>query len=313
MFRKTLLTAFSLLTFTHVFAANTPDRVIYVTMDGVRWQDVFNTEKYFPKLWAKHANQLTAYGQPNTQRVMEVASIPVSLPSYQSQMSGSVQPCDNNDCGRIHAKTLPEALISQYHFSKKDVAVFSSWPVISGAIESTPDTVYSNVGNLPVTDPVTNQADKIMTALNNEQSHDFPSYKPNRFDKYTFAQAMHYLEKYQPRFLWISMVNADDEAHLKHRKNYHQMLSFYDDALDGLFTTLKAKHLDKNTLVIITTDHGRGDNTNWTTHGKDYPESKRTFAFVMNGELVPARKEGDVYYYNTLSIRPTMEKVLIGT
>lgn len=313
MIRKALFAACSLLTLTQAIAENLPNRVIYVTLDGVRWQDVYNTEKYFPKLWAKHANQIIFYGRPNTQRVMEVASIPVSLPSYQSQLSGSVQPCENNECGRIQVKTFPEELINKYHFSQKDVAVFSSWPVISGAIESKEHTVYSNVGNSHVTDPTTHLADKTMTMLNNEQDHDYPTNKPNRFDKYTFAQAIHYLEKYEPRFLWISLVNADDEAHLEHKQKYQHMLSYYDDALDGLFNVLKAKHLDKNTMVIVTTDHGRGNNASWTTHGAGYPESKQTFAFVMNGELEPVKKEGDVTYYNTLSIRPTIEKVLLGS
>src|SRR5437868_7168973 len=39
--------------------------VIYVTLDGVRWQDIYKTQHYFPKLWDKYADKLNFYGLPN--------------------------------------------------------------------------------------------------------------------------------------------------------------------------------------------------------------------------------------------------------
>src|SRR5471032_2981092 len=87
--------------------AATP-RVIYVTLDGVRWQDVYQDKTYFPKLWRKYASDLTFYGLPNSYTKMEVASVTISLPSYQSQMAGVVLPCAGNQCGRIPVKTLVE-------------------------------------------------------------------------------------------------------------------------------------------------------------------------------------------------------------
>ncbi|VVC76148.1 hypothetical protein AQUSIP_14530 [Aquicella siphonis] len=285
------------------------NRVIYVTLDGVRWQDVYLDRSHFAKIWTLYAPRLSFYGEPGSHTTMSAASIPVSLPSYQSQMSGSVQPCTDNECGRIRVQTLPEYLINRLHFAKQDVAIFSSWPEVAYAAESKPGTAYCNAGNLPVTDPVSHRPDEVMAALNHQQDLDHPGYKPNRYDKYTFAQALHYLEKYHPRFLWISLVNADDEAHFQNLQHYHRMLSYYDDALNGLFKTLKSMRLDDSTMVIVTTDHGRGNNENWTTHGKDYPESSRTWAFVMNGKLAPTKRERDTDHYDTLSIRPAIEQV----
>lgn len=318
MKRNSLLFLITTLLFSSVYADIKPQpalpkiqHVIYITLDGVRWQDIYKTQHYFPKLWDKYADKLTFYGLPNSNTTMEVASVPLSLPSYQSQMSGSVQPCRNNQCGYIQVKTLPEALIDEYHFAKKDVAVFSSWPEIAYAAEAKIGTTYSNAGNIPVIDPKTKQPDAAMAMLNHEQQMDHPNYKPNRYDKYTFSQALHYLEKYKPRFLWIALVNADDAAHAGNLSQYHQLLGYYDDALDGLFNTLKTMHVEKNTMVIVTTDHGRGNNENWTSHGVSYPESRQTWAFVMNGKLQPIADDGEVIHYNTLSIRPTIEKALI--
>lgn len=286
--------------------------VIYVTLDGTRWQDVLQVQTNFPNLWAKHAANLTIYGKPGSSDKMEVASIPISLPSYQSQMTGAIQPCKENDCGVVRAETMPEHLLTAMHLKKQDVAVFSSWPVIADALESKHGTVYSNVGNYPVVDPLTGQPDDFMSATNHLQTlrHHF---ERNRMDEYTFSQALHYFEKYQPKFLWISLVNADNEAHMKHLQNYHNVLSSYDNYLDQLFATLTAMNLDKNTMVIITTDHGRGNKSQWTDHGPQLPESKATWAMVFNGKLKPMREEGGVHYYNTLSIRPTIEGALLGS
>ena len=68
-------------------------RVIYITLDGVRWQDVFKTHSYLPIFWGKYAKNAEIYGEPGSNRTMEAASVPISLPSYQSQMTGVVTQC----------------------------------------------------------------------------------------------------------------------------------------------------------------------------------------------------------------------------
>lgn len=289
------------------------NRVIYVTFDGVRWQDIYLDKSHFPMLWQKHAKNLSFYGMPGTPLSMEVASIAISLPSYQSQMSGSVQPCYSNYCGRIGVETLAENLVHQFGFNKRDVATFASWWHITLSVEHIPETTFANTGNTPVVDPDTGKPDGVMQWLNYQQAHDHPHKErfPNsRYDKYTYAQAMHYLEKYRPRFLWISFVESDEAAHLNDRPYYDQMLSYYDQVLDNLFTKLKEWQLDKDTLVIVTTDHGRGNGVFWTDHGPLWPESKRTWAFVLNGKLKNALQEEASTHYSTLSIRPTVEAFL---
>jgi hypothetical protein len=285
--------------------------VIYFTLDGVRWQDVFLNHDYLPLLWHKHAKNAAIYGAPGTNSTMEVASIPVSLPSYQSQMAGSVPqngPCGDNECGRITVETFPEALVKRHHFLKKDVASISSWEVTDYAVESSADTIFNNNGTRPMYDPDTHTADTVMENVNQQQVADYPG-DDTRLDKHTFAQAMHYFEKYQPRFLWISFGDADEYAHADKLDEYHQALRFSDQALDQLIALLHKMHLEDDTMIIVTTDHGRGNGDNWTDHGEEFPESKQTWAFVFNGELTPISEEKGVKHFSTLSIRPTVEKV----
>ncbi|MDR3491358.1 MAG: alkaline phosphatase family protein [Gammaproteobacteria bacterium] len=299
---------FSALAYAETPSTHKVTRVIYITLDGTRWQDVFNDHRYFFKLKMRHANKGIFYGEPGSNLTIETASIPMSLPSYLSQMAGYVQSCDNNECGRIQVETVVESVAHRLGLNKKDVAVFSSWREIGLSAESVTGTAYTNVGNAPAYDPDTGQADAIMDLLNHRQAEHHSG--NDRYDEYTFSQALHYLKKYQPRFLWISFNDADDAAHAMDLERYHKSLSYYDNAIDQLFTTLQKMGLDKETLVIVTTDHGRGNGIFWTSHGVLFPESKRTWAFVINGELTPISQEGNMKHYSTLSIRPTIEAAL---
>lgn len=287
-------------------------RIIYITFDGVRWQDIYKDKSHFPILWNKYAKDLQFYGMPGSDTTMKVASVAISLPSYQSQMSGCIQPCFCNSCGRITVETFPEKLIHALGFQKRDVATFSSWWHINFAVEHISDTTFANTGNLPVYNPDTGKPDEVMAWLNKQQEQDHPRKErfPNsRYDKYTYAQAIHYFETFQPRFLWISFVESDEAAHLNDLPYYHMTLEYYDLVLDDLFTKLKAMKLDKTTMVIVTTDHGRGNGIFWTDHGPHLPESSQTWAFVFNGQLKP-HNISKPRHFSTLSIRPTVEAFL---
>lgn len=286
------------------------EHVIYLTLDGTRWQDVFFSKNYFPIWWAKYATLGKFYGAPHSHTHITVASTPISLPSYQSQMSGSIQPCDDNDCGQIKQETLPEYLLAN-HFAKKDVAIFSSWWKIRFAAEHQSGKLFMNTGNVPVQDPDNQKIDAMMQILNASQRAELPADHHDRLDKYTFAQALHYFKKYRPKFLWIALTDADEAAHAKDIMAYHRALRFYDRVLDSLFSYLITHHLLADTLVIVTTDHGRGDGMAWTSHGPKWPESKRTYAFVVNGTLPPVQVIHHEYYYSTLSLRPAIQVALL--
>lgn len=284
------------------------DHVIYVTFDGTRWQDILMNHESMPLFWKKYANNAIIYGLPDNKRSISVASVPTSLPSYQSQMSGNVTTCADNDCGRIKITTLPEKLRRDYGFGKTDVAVFASWPVIANAIETKSGNIYSSTGNDNVVDPLTGKPDLMMVKYNmlqRQHHHD----ENIRLDQYTFNQAMHYFDKYKPKFMWVSLTNADEAGHENNVTAYKNAIASYDQYIDRIIATLKNDYLYDNTLIIITTDHGRGLNKMWTDHGPEMPETKATWAIVFNGELLPGYGT-DKTAYSTLSIKPTIEKAL---
>lgn len=286
------------------------NRVIYITLDGTKWQDILDPAR-MPIFWQKHASQFKIYGLPNSNTSIEVASVAISLPSYQSQMTGAVQPCTGNDCGRVRVKTLPEYLVKNLKMSKTNVVSFSSWGEVNFAVQSQENAIMANDGVVDMVNPFTHQPDPFMWSVNSLQKEDHPDHPLLRYDRYTYMQAKHYFSLYHPKFMWLSFCDSDNNAHANNAPGYYKAISFYDQVIDELLTNLKSKNLLQHTLIIITTDHGRGDGDNWTTHGPKYPESKRTWAFVLNGDLQPIREENGTRYYSTLSMRPTIQSVFV--
>lgn len=309
---RTLATCLLLLPLSS-YAANTDTQpktpikhVIYITIDGVRWQDIFETHNNLPVFWQKYAKDAVIYGEPGSDKTMEVASVPISLPSYQSQMTGVVTECKHNECDKPIIETFPENLI-KHGFKKADVASISCWEIMDKAFESRMGAGFANHGTRPMHDPYTYEIDKAMAVINHQQSLNYPD-DDTRADKYVLDQSLHYFKKYKPKFLWISFGDADDYAHEGNKKKYQETIYFYDHAFDKIIKMVKSLKLYGETMIIITTDHGRGNGKNWIDHDETLPESKQTWAFVLHGKLENGKKDGNVEHFSTLSIRPTVEK-----
>lgn len=261
--------------------------VVLVTIDGVRWQDFFRqgAEAVFPLFWSKYAAAATIFGDPKTGERFEVSTPSLlSLPAYQEIMTGHHVPCGSNQCGRVGDETLIDELVRAGFASR--TRVVASWSKIARATSAT-EYAFVDAG-----------------------FHEGDAPTPwwfARFDKSTWARAMVAVES-RPKFLWISLNDADEWAHRGVLDNYENILRRYDRWFDQLVT--KVRSLDgyaENTTFIITTDHGRGDGPDWTSHGADYPMAQQVFAAVLGPGTGHPRERHDSGHQ---ALRPTMEALL---
>jgi hypothetical protein len=264
--------------------------VIFVTLDGVRWQEVFKgldlglTADTYDTQVFKNLNGILAkdgilIGDRISGSEMTVSnSYNISLPAYQSLMAGYAQKCATNICGRIKVETVMERVRRELNLSKKEVAVFATW-------ESIPLAVEHEKGNIKVG-------------------------KTGGPDRETFAAAMKYLENNSPRFMYISLGDADHYAHTSNYTKYIETLKDYDRWLLELVHLVDSlPDYQGSTAIIVTTDHGRGNGIHWTGHGIQLPESKYVWLYARSpstlgmGRLVKNR----TYHHNDL--RPTIESL----
>lgn len=291
--------------------------VILITLDGVRWQEVFHgtdpelsqgvTEKIiFKNMMSKLSLSGLALGDRDSGSEMTVSNPSlISLPAYQSILTGLTQNCFSNSCSRVPVKTLSESLIDHLKLEKEKVATFASWSKISLAAEHQPGYTTVNTGISKLQDK---WEDSELESLNNAQFNDESSGE-TRIDKDTMQLALWYLKKHQPRFLYISLNDSDDFAHADKYPEYIGQLHQYDDFIETLYKTLEGMgEYGKATTLLITTDHGRGNHNKWTDHGNSNPESKYIWLAAISPSFKTKLSTQKVYQHNDLT--PTILSIM---
>jgi hypothetical protein len=291
--------------------------VILVTLDGVRTREFFEgTDPYhhakldpsergviFSKLWEKHASKGLVFGKNGGYRI--ASDVAISLPSYQALMTGHSTHCQNNQCGRVKEETVLESVRRELHLKKSEVAVFGSWKGMKNSTAQSARSIFRSI--YPDFKPYS--GDRTLRKLRNASVFDRPEWAGSRKDHYTWDMGMHYLKNYCPRVLYISLVDSDEYGHEGDYPGYVRSLRTYDSYLDSLMGALGGMGAyGKDTTLIVTTDHSRGEGEGWTSHGSKPDTEKEVFLYVKGpGFAAKGVIDSQATHAN---VRPTIERAL---
>jgi len=283
-------------------------QVIFIAIDGVRWQDVYQgadpklvddqavpdelllpPERLLPNLYRRVVARGVALGAPGHGAPM-LASGPnfISLPGYMEMLSGAPSGCTRNDCDRIKTPTIVDEFRSRS--SPRDhVAVFSSWEAIDRAAAMDTEGIVMSTGrhggasrDMLREDPVTSELIDL-----GEAAPAFPGEYDYRPDAFTAPIALRYLVTHRPRFMFIGLGDTDEWGHRNDYQSYLQALRYCDAFIGDLLRTLDTMgEYGATTTVVITTDHGRS--ARFTSHGGEHAESGQVWMMAVGGS-VPAR------------------------
>lgn len=276
-------------------------KVILITIDGARWQDVFNgtdatlnggdhlsAQELLPNLYHYFVTQGIVVGSKSLMTASNSAH--VSLPGYLEIMRGyATFDCTNNRCDPHLTTTIAD------YFNQ--ATVFSSWDTIKKTISSHSDNMVVNCGRSYRSNGWRSKDlldDQTFDASN--FSYD-PLYRP---DQYTQKYSIEYFTNYHPDFLWVALGDTDEWAHMGNYTKYMQALQSADQFIGRL---LKDPQIN-NYTIIVTVDHGRS--SDWTSHGRD-SESSRVW-LMMRGPQVPSY--GFVTYSGTMSLANILPTIL---
>ena len=290
-------------------AVNAAQNVVLITLDGVRWQEVFNgadnslinntdfvkkPEQLKTQFWAKTANERQQLLMPFLTQVVAKKGIIIgdrangstmsvsnpwyfSYPGYNEILTGEVDENINSNNKVLNPnKTILERLDKLPEF-KGSTALFGSWDVFPYIVNTKRSNVYVNAGFMSIEENLFTDA-PLLNALQNE----IPSPWYNvRLDSFTYRFAKAYMLAKKPKLLVISLGETDDFAHDGHYDQYLKSARQSDAFIKDLWATIQTTAGYKNnTTLIITTDHGRGNNANdWQHHS-----SKRALAELKLGE-----------------------------
>ena len=136
-------------------------------------------------------------------------------------------------------------------------------------------------------------------SFNNNVGHF--DYRP---DEFTIQTTLNYLNIEKPEFLWVSLGDTDEYAHLGNYEKYISALRKADHFIGEMI-----QQYDENTVFVITTDHGRSKD--WTSHGYD-SESSRVW-LMMYGKNIPVNHFVKFNQTKSLSnLMPTILKITHG-
>lgn len=254
------------------------DNVVIVTLDGVRWQEIFDgteparsktskvpASQLMPNLYAFGTERGAFIGAPGHGEIRASGPNFVSLPGYTELMSGRVKhPCGDNDCTRTTSPTFLDEARSR----GAKVAAFAAWTKLDFALTSAPGAFPVAAGPQP--GPA-------------EESHDLDA---QRSDYDTANAALAYYEAERPAVFFLGLGEPDEHAHYDNYAGYIAAMKHGDDVLGRLRAILDHDDRGRRTHVFITADHGRSKT--FTNHGKDAPESARIW-MVASGPSITAR------------------------
>jgi hypothetical protein len=295
--------------------------VMLITVDGLRWQEVFggadvtlmdqdaggvkdlpaltkrfqretareSREALMPFFWNTLAQQGIVFGDPEHESKAVVTNgLNFSYPGYSEILCGFADPLIDSNAKKDNANVTVLEWVRQKPGFESSVAAFCSWDVFPFIINETRSGIPVNAGWEPLaTDASLNlQGPELLGALRelDEFSTEIPRYFPEvRYDYITFRGAEEFLRARKPRLIYVSLGETDDWAHAGRYDLYLDSAFRTDDYIRRLWLQLQSmpEYRDSTTL-ILTTDHGRGDNrVDWKNHGEKIEDCEYIWMAVM--------------------------------
>ncbi len=296
------------------FAQVKTENVIIVTLDGMRWQEVFGgadsallknkkytkdsigtrnkfwlddvverRKKLFPFLWNIVANNGQIHGNRKVGSKVNVANKYLfSYPGYNEILTGYPDTAINSNNKVLNNNINVLEFINQQKNYAGKVVAFSTWDVFPYIINKWRSGIYVNAD----TDTLRFN-NKNLQLINDMQ---LLTAKPIdvRPDLLTYFAAREYLKAYQPKVLYLAFDETDDFAHEGEYDQYLKSAHAQDAMIKDLWNTIETNPYYKNkTTLLITCDHGRGDyiKDNWRHHGQAFPESGQTWFAIMGPNI----------------------------
>ena len=297
---------------------NGDNKVFIITLDGLRWQEVFTgadsallnnssftastnakamywagskeerRKKLMPFFWNVIAKQGELYGNRQYKNKMNIANpYALSYPGYNELLTGEVDLTIFNNGKSINQNSSFLEWLNATATYRNKVAAFSSWDAFPYILNKNKTSFYINSGFEEISSASLTQTE----ALINTIQKDVEDQKNTRYDELTYLSCKEYVQKHRPSVVFLGLGGTDEAAHIKKYDDYLQQANNADRMIGELWQYIQSlpEYANKTTF-IITTDHGRGNENNWYTHGMLVAGSSQTWMGLL-GHSIKGRGE----------------------
>ena len=278
-----------------------PNPVVLVTIDGARWQEVFDGSDTELSLFKKRpASDLVpnldrlvrergaAIGAPGRGLIRATGPNFISLPGYTEILTGRASiGCQSNGCKTIEVPTV----LDEAHAAGGSVAVFGSWEVLDRAVSARPGSFLVSCGR-----------------SNDPGINPWPGDGDFRPDRLTAQLALEHLEAQRPDVLYISLGEPDEYGHRNDYAGYLRALAYADGVVGRIFEALdRMGPRGARTHVFVTADHGRS--RDFKGHGGWAPESARVWLFAAGPSITARGRVVSTRERHLADIAPTLRSI----
>jgi hypothetical protein len=297
--------------------------VIVVTLDGMRWQEVFGgfdpmlaTEKaggvtkpiplrkafarnsaqasreaIFPFLWQVVAKKGQIFGDRGAKNVGRVTNpYKFSYPGYNEMLCGYPDPrINSNEYPPNPNESVLEWLNSRPGFEGK-VAAFGAWTRLNEIVNRKRSGLPGIAGWEPIAPNGGLALSEREKLLNDLLARTTRYWVDESTDSIMTEAAMEYFVRHKPRVFYVMLGETDEWAHGRRYDLYLESARRSDEFIRRLWETAQSmpQYAGKTSLVIAT-DHGRGATPqDWTGHGAKIPGADGWWAAMM-GPTIEAR------------------------
>lgn len=297
-----------------------PENIILITLDGMRWQEVFsgadslliNSKDYvedvtglnqqfwkltatarrqtlMPFFWSVLAKEGVLYGNRNLGNYVNCTNTMwFSYPGYNEILSGYADDVriTSNDKFPNPNETVLEFINKQDKFKGK-VAAFGSWDVFPFIINESRSGLPVNAGFRTATQLKLSDREKFLNQLQTEIPSPWGSV---RLDAFTHHYAIEYMKKYKPKVVYIAYGETDDFAHNGKYDAYLKSAHQTDQFIKAIWEWVQSEPQYRNkTTLLITTDHGRGTIpiNEWRDHGSKVKGADEIWFAAIGAGVTP--------------------------
>lgn len=324
-----------------VFAKGDKDaRLVIITIDGLRWQEVFQgaeenllsdtkqvrdtkeiRQTYWrstleerratlmPFTWGTIAKRGLLIGNRNVNSMMQLANkTNISYPGYSEIMTGMVdETITSNDPVNNPHRNVLEAANEDARYKGK-VVMYGSWKSTRFAIHNEQAGIPASVSYEP--NVAKKQTPKLQ--LVDRMLAGMPRFwRSEHFDAFTFAYALETLKNDHPKVMWISFGDCDEWAHARKYDFYLDAANGTDAFIRDIYEACEADKFYKGkTTYLITCDHGRGFGNEWANHGSGTKGSEATWLMLLGNGVEALGETTECGPYYTQQIAATIASIL---
>jgi hypothetical protein len=280
-------------------ASNKTENVFLITVDGFRWQEVFNgadallmnqehggvadtnrlnaafwrptpgerRRALLPFFWSTIAQEGQLYGNTNKQSVAVLTNgKKFTYPGFNEILAGFA----DDRITRNEKRNNPNVTVLEWLHQKaaytNRVVAFANWDVFPYILNTRRSGIPMWTGFETNSLFLVSSRFELVEQLFRDTT---PLWPDMNFDSFFLQAAVEYMKTKKPRVVWIAFSETDEWAHEGRYDHYLWAAHKVDGYVQALWETAQSlPEYRQKTTFLLTCDHGRGGGlADWKSHG----------------------------------------------